>query len=262
LFVHETKHIHECINMQYPNDYSFAQQHTRAYIRAMTIGHRLDQAMKAAGFLNQKTLEEASGVPQPTISRILKNTGKKGPEAHTVKSLADACGVSFQWLYEGIGPMERQDDALSGIIKVTADDAAGRFVGIRLLMRQVYLGVDGVDGDWEYEDEVSLSLPMEWIRAKGVLPSDLFAFRASGQSMYPSIRDGALIVATRADREPVDGKLFVVNHNGRPVVKRMEKEAGVWYLASDNPLPEFRRRAIDNDSRIIGKVLKMEQDFD
>lgn len=248
--------------MQYPNEWRFAASHTRAYIRAMTIGHRLDLAMKAAGFLNQKTLEEASGIPQPTISRILKNTGKKGPEAHTVKRLAEACGVSFQWLYEGTGPMETHGDGLSGIMRITADDSEGKFVGIRLLARQFYLGIDGVDCDWEYEDEIALSVPMEWVRAKQVIPSDLFAFRATGHSMYPRIPDGTLIVASKADKEPVDGKLFAVNHNGRPVVKRMEREAGLWYLTSDNPLPEFRRRAVDNDSRIIGRVLKAELDFD
>lgn len=248
--------------MQYPNECKFDVLHTRAYIRAMTIGHRLDLAMQAAGFISQKTLEEASRVPQPTISRILKNTGKKGPEASTIKSLADACGVSFQWLYEGIGPMEQQGDALGGIIRVDSDSADAKFVGIKLLTRQVYLGIDGVDADWEYEDEVSLSLPYEWLRSKRLMASDLFAFRASGQSMYPTIKDGSIIVATKADTAPVDGKLVVANHNNRPVVKRMEKEAGIWYLASDNPAPEFRRRALDNDSRIIGRVLRMEMDFD
>lgn len=218
--------------------------------------------MKAAGFFNQKNLEEASGVPQPTISRILKNTGKKGPEAHTVKSLADACGVSFQWLYEGTGPVERNDGALAGVIKVDADNAEAKFVGIKLLTRQVYLGIDGIDCDWEYEDDVSLSVPVDWVRSKRLAPADLFAFRATGQSMYPTIRDGALVVATKTDTTPVDGKLFAVNHNGRPVVKRMEREAGLWYLSSDNKLPEFGRRLVDNDSRIIGRILRMEMDFD
>jgi phage repressor protein C with HTH and peptisase S24 domain len=42
----------------------------------------------------------------------------------------------------------------------------------------------------------------------------------------------------------------------------MEREAGIWYLASDNPAPEFRRRAVDNDSRIIGRILRVEMDID
>jgi phage repressor protein C with HTH and peptisase S24 domain len=229
----------------------------------MTIGHRLDEAMKSAGFLNQQALADVSGVPQPTISRILKNTAKKSPSGNTIKLLADACGVSFQWLYEGNGPMARQNDgSISGIIKVETDESVDKFVGIKMLKSVAFLGLDGVNADWEYEDEVPLSIPFSWLREKRLSANDLFAFRSTGQSMYPTIRDGALIVATRADTQTVDSKLYVVNHNGRPVVKRMEREAGTWYLASDNPAPEFRRRAVDNDTRVIGRVVRIIMDID
>nr|WP_049831510.1 helix-turn-helix transcriptional regulator [Janthinobacterium sp. Marseille] len=67
----------------------------------MTIGNRLDQAMKAARIKSQSELARISGVPQATISRILKGVGSKGPETETVKKLAKACRVSFSWLNEG-----------------------------------------------------------------------------------------------------------------------------------------------------------------
>ncbi|MNK04380.1 helix-turn-helix protein [compost metagenome] len=71
------------------------------YSRRMTIGNRLDQAMKAARIKSQSELARLSGVPQATISRILKGVGSKGPESETVKKLAKACRVSFSWLNEG-----------------------------------------------------------------------------------------------------------------------------------------------------------------
>lgn len=73
------------------------------YSRHMTIGNRLDQAMKAARIKSQSELARVSGVPQATISRILKGVGSKGPETETVKKLARACRVSFSWLNEGAG---------------------------------------------------------------------------------------------------------------------------------------------------------------
>jgi len=73
----------------------------------MTIASRLDEAMKAAGFKSQNALARASGIPQPTINRILKGVGKKGPEAHTLALLAAACNVAFDWLHEGIGDPAR-----------------------------------------------------------------------------------------------------------------------------------------------------------
>jgi transcriptional regulator with XRE-family HTH domain len=70
----------------------------------MTIGNRLDQAMKAARIKSQSELARISGVPQATISRILKGVGAKGPETETIKKLARACKVSFSWLNEGEDP--------------------------------------------------------------------------------------------------------------------------------------------------------------
>ncbi|WP_426211100.1 helix-turn-helix domain-containing protein [Massilia sp. TWP1-3-3] len=69
----------------------------------MSISERLRKAMKEAGFQSQMELERASGVKQPTINRILNRVGSKGPESETVKQLARACGVSFEWLNEGLG---------------------------------------------------------------------------------------------------------------------------------------------------------------
>lgn len=76
-------------------------------VELMDIASRLDQAMKAAGAESQSSLSRASGVPQPTINRILKGGGKRGPESETLKKLAEACNVRFEWLNEGRGPMER-----------------------------------------------------------------------------------------------------------------------------------------------------------
>lgn len=72
-----------------------------AYSSRMDIGTRLDQAMEKAHFKTQAALADASGVPQPTIARILKGGGKRGPETTTIQKLAAACGVTFNWLMEG-----------------------------------------------------------------------------------------------------------------------------------------------------------------
>ncbi|RFP32450.1 helix-turn-helix transcriptional regulator [Duganella sp. BJB476] len=73
----------------------------------MTIATRLDEAMQAARITSQSALARASGVPQPTINRILKGPGKKGPETATIAKLAAACNVTFEWLHEGIGQISR-----------------------------------------------------------------------------------------------------------------------------------------------------------
>lgn len=53
--------------------------------------------------ISQNELSKRSKVPQPTISRILKGDGKKGPETATLVALSRALGVDFNWLQQGIG---------------------------------------------------------------------------------------------------------------------------------------------------------------
>jgi phage repressor protein C with HTH and peptisase S24 domain len=233
----------------------------------MTIASRLDQAMKAAGIPSQNALARLSDVPQPTINRILKGVGKKGPEAHTIVRLAEACNVSFQWLFEGIGPMQREpraeaDQPAAETMKVSVDDQeSGKFVGVRMLKRVIHAGIDGTDGDFEYDDGIVLSLPMDWVLAKRLNPSKLVALKVKGESMYPTMREGNVVIVNTADRAPVDGDLFAVNHNQKPVVKRLERESGLWYLASDNRLPEYSRRRADEETEIIGRVVRLQVDF-
>jgi transcriptional regulator with XRE-family HTH domain len=80
------------------------EPYTRVDNRAMnipsTVSTRLDEAMTNCGY-SQSSLARASGVPQPTINRILKGPNKRGPETETLRKLARACNVSFEWLNEG-----------------------------------------------------------------------------------------------------------------------------------------------------------------
>jgi transcriptional regulator with XRE-family HTH domain len=68
----------------------------------MDLSARLDQAMRNAGYNSQSALGRAAGVSQSAVNRILKGAGKHGPDTTTVSKLADACGVSPEWLISGI----------------------------------------------------------------------------------------------------------------------------------------------------------------
>jgi transcriptional regulator with XRE-family HTH domain len=82
----------------------------RAMNNPSTVSTRLDEAMRKAGF-SQNALARLSGVPQPTINRILKGPTKQGPETDTLRKLARACNVSFEWLHEGTGEPPRAGSA-------------------------------------------------------------------------------------------------------------------------------------------------------
>ncbi|MFJ3048532.1 helix-turn-helix domain-containing protein [Herbaspirillum chlorophenolicum] len=109
--------------MQYENELNFDLGYSRMYSSpmVMTIGQRLDQAMREARFPSQSALSRASGVPQPTINRILKGAGARGPETETLKKLAVACNVSFEWLNEGIEAKGRRPKDNLALLKFQAE---------------------------------------------------------------------------------------------------------------------------------------------
>lgn len=223
--------------------------------------------MQAAGIVSQSALARSSGVPQPTINRILKGSGKKGPEMNTLIPLAQACNVAAQWLMDGTGPMERTPstgEPEGELVKVSFDDEGGDFVGVRMVARYIHAGVNGHDGDIEFEEDTMLSVRRSWVIEKGLPAGALVAIRVIGDSMYPTLKKGNVVIVNTADNEKhklIDGAMYAVNHHGKPCVKRLELTGGEWFLASDNKQPEFRTRPVDESTEVIGRVVRMEADF-
>lgn len=88
----------------------------------MSISNRLNEAMQRGDGrpkMSQTELSQLSEVPQPTIARILKGSGKKGPETDTLKKLAGALGIEFLWLLQGTEPKYR-----GGIVSGNAEPVA------------------------------------------------------------------------------------------------------------------------------------------
>lgn len=87
-------------------EYKFAECYSPAHSPGMeNIGDRLDGLMQAHPLYRgrgQSALARNTGVPQPTINRILSN--KSVPEMATVVKLAEAFNVTCEWLLTGRGP--------------------------------------------------------------------------------------------------------------------------------------------------------------
>lgn len=92
------------------------------YYSRMNISDRLDIAMHRAGYHTQTALARASGVSQPSINRILKTPGTVGPDSDTIKKLAAACGVSFEWLLNGADTVTNSPPAILPLVHVTIEE--------------------------------------------------------------------------------------------------------------------------------------------
>jgi phage repressor protein C with HTH and peptisase S24 domain len=63
-------------------------------------------------------------------------------------------------------------------------------------------------------------------------------------------------VVNTADVGPLDGETFAVNYEGEFVVKRMVRESGSWWLASDNQdSRRFPRKLCDESTFILGRIV-------
>ncbi len=259
--------------MQYALEYHFDASYSRLYSWHMNIGSRLDTAMRAAGFgTNQSALHRDSGVPQPTINRILKGKGKKGPETDTVRKLAAACKVTFEWLNEGIGPMVRteanQERAHYGndsphtnegspVKSVEENEENLTISKVRKVKLRLSAGVTGFSVEQEEEDSNPIYFRKDWLSARGFKPENLIALRVKGESMEPNLHGGDTVVINTSDTTPKDGDVFAVNYEGECVVKRLVRDAGTWWLSSDNTdQRRFQRKECSGEMcLLIGRVI-------
>ena len=221
--------------------------------------------MKEAGFESQAALARASGIPQPTINRILKGTGKKGPETNTLQRLAAACNVNFRWLHEGVGPRERskaeEDPAeFPGAMRVVSREATHQAtISIRKVELKLSAGITGYQTEPDRRDGGMWELPRRWIEKEGLTPERLLAIDVKGESMEPTLYAGDVVVINTADSKPVNGLVYAINYEGEAVIKRLVREGGQWYLVSDNPSPQFPKRMCHGSEwSVVGRVVRRE----
>ena len=114
-------------------------------------------------------------------------------------------------------------------------DAHPELTSIRKVTLRLQSGVSGFAV--EPLDEVDgppIFFRNDWMQQRGYKPYHLITVKVKGQSMEDKLFDGDLVVVNTADTTPRDGEVFAVNYEGEPVIKRMKRERGAWWLASDN----------------------------
>lgn len=98
--------------------------------------------------------------------------------------------------------------------------------------------------------------------ADGLPSGEVMALRAKGDSMAPTIPDGA-IVTIRLQKEAENGELVVVQMNGDQdaTLKRLKRQGDTILLMPDNQKYDPIIVTEDNPASIIGKVVSYEVRF-
>lgn len=230
------------------NRKSYLLLHKNTY---MSIGQRLKLARKESG-LTQKELAAKVGISQPTLSDLEKGESKG---TGFIASLAAALGVNALWLETGRGT--KSPSQVQPVKAVHDEDENADIIHIRKVNLRLSAGIVGFAIESVLEDSNPIYFRREWFERRGYLPANLIATGVKGPSMEPGLYDGDTVVVNTADRNPVDGEVYAINYEGEDVIKRLVRDAGTWWLSSDNPdQRRYPRKECNGDMcLIIGKVI-------
>jgi phage repressor protein C with HTH and peptisase S24 domain len=252
------------------------------YIRDMrTLAERLIWARDRKG-LTQAALAKLSGVSQGTIGNLESGLRQS---ARKIANIADAMGVDALWLAEGKGQpgvakfdpnsiedngaliaeriaRARSDAVIAGdlsyknvlVSDIDTDDVSIRMVELRLSAGHTGFVAEDIDD----RGSSTIKVDRAFIESNGYIPNRLVAIKVKGESMEPKLSNGDTVIINTADTKPVDGTVFAVNYEGEAVIKRLSRDAGEWWLTSDNPDQRKYHRKIcrGNECIIVGRAVR------
>lgn len=209
---------------------------------------------------NYSEFARAVGVAQASLARWVK--GEADPSRMNLIKIADASGVNLEWLALGIGDMdEAKPQAVKHDINLQASNDE-TFIEIEDC-REVRLSAGGGAFNNGYEEITTTKVERAWLQSRRLKAKDCAMFLVSGESMYPTLKDGEEIIVDRSKRELTEGKIFVLNHNGSMLVKKIQFTYGGVELISDNP--SYRPLKLDTEEAnslvVIGQVVRGYRDF-
>lgn len=215
--------------------------------------------------LSENALSERTGVPQPTINRILKGESKD-PRDRTVAPLADYFGVPLEVMKRG--------DAL--------DPNAKMPVTVRAYDVEAVEADENFDPEQEamvdsVEVEISAGFgavvpefvptksrqryTLKWFKEMGAKPADVRVAAVRGDSMEPTLYATDRIAFDLGKTRVISGRVYVISLGYEARVKRLFRLAdGRIRVVSDNPdKSRYPDEFVSEDTAgfmVIGEVIE------
>ena len=211
----------------------------------------------------RKNISDASGWSEARISQILSRHYRDGRAFSEKIARKLETDLRIDTLYFDQGAAPGGTPPLPGLRPVVvADSEDARFCPIRTVRLRLSAGITGFHVEPEDYDGGMISVPRSWIERNGFQPDALVAIKVKGESMEPALFQDDVVIVNTADTAPADGVVFAVNYEGEPVVKRLARDIGQWWLTSDNPDQRkyHRKMCRGNECLIVGRVVRKESE--
>ena len=237
------------------------------YSSGMNLAERLDFAMKARGIESQSALSRMSGVPQPTINRILKGTTTQ-PDTTTVQKLSDALDLDTSWLLEekGRGPIAPSKSGKPSLptekgnvsIWDNPEDLDPDEDRIWIDRFDYHFSAGNGLIQWEVREKRAIPFNSAFFKARGARPQDCKLLVVRGDSMEPWAEDKNVIMVDVTSTRIVDGERYAIYFQDEPLVKQIFKEAGGG-LTLHSYNPRYPDKIVTPDKlefvHIVGRVI-------
>lgn len=232
-----------------------------------SLAERLDlihrELPELEGERGQTGLVKASGASKSVVNQWL--TGKiKSMDIRYALNIERELGFSHIWLMTGEG--EPRHAPLHGVRNAVPVHAAANddtdFIQIQMVKLRLSAGITGFQTEPEGREGGTLGLRRSWIERHQLRPEHLIAILVKGESMEPSLYEDDIVIVNTLDTKPVDGSVYAFNYEGEAVVKRLTRDAGLWWLSSDNPDQRRYHRKLCKGAEclLIGRVVRKESD--
>ena len=209
---------------------------------------------------NLSLFARAVGVVQPSLARWVK--GEADPTRTNLVKIAEASGVSLDWLALGVGNMDGVEPQAkkSEVNLIASNDETFSVIKD---CREVRISAGGGGFNDEYKPYQTTKVEKAWLDSRRLKAEDCAMFLVSGDSMYPTLKDGEEIIVDRSKKELKDGKIFVLNNEGAMLVKKVQITYNGITLISQNteyaPIELNAEQA--NNLIVIGQVVRGYRDF-
>lgn len=217
----------------------------------MNRNERIARAIRLSG-KSKSEIAKLCNVAPSAVTQWISGESKT-LKAESVFALSKATGFRAEWLTFGTGH-EHDDDGLPG--SPSEKDYA--------LIPQY--SAKGASGAGYMNDHVEvkggLAFKRAWMQRIGLKEGRLYVLYNSGESNWPTITDGEVLLVDEAQREPRSGRMYALyNADSEIIIKRLIREvSGTWLIRSDNqdkarypdqPVSDEGMRGVE----IIGRVV-------
>jgi phage repressor protein C with HTH and peptisase S24 domain len=221
----------------------------------MALGKNIEKLRLAKGLSPLQLSEKTNHLV--SVDAIKRLEERDSSSSRFTAELASALDVSVDQLINGIKNAADQDKAVFKATPLHIENDDSDYVLIKRSDIKLSAGVVGFAVDYDYEEKTPLIFTKIWIEKNGYNPNKLLALKIKGESMEPSLYETDTVIVNTEVTNPVDGDVFAINYEGELLVKRMIRDAGIWWLYSDNPDQRKypRKECVGDACLIIGKII-------